>query len=199
MTAPLTVPKAPKTAASGMNTNFSEHLNFGVVFHGLDQNGISLSEAEKERFKRITLKELNNNNSNGFSALAPDNILQLLFAFLGVFFGGNTGTTNIADHLSASNDKAVGMAQLRHLQTAAGSISRRLKEEGGNLAAVAELATGATQSAGQPKDMDGSIYRQLHGLTGLAWGTSSTIASLDRSAQHGLPNQASTQALTERG
>ncbi len=202
MTTPSTPASTPPASAaaqsSGIETNFSERLKFEPLYDGLAEKGIQLSEAEKKRLEQITREELNRYDNSVFSAMGPSNVLYLLFAFIGNLLSGK-GTTdfsNLSDHLSATNDKAVEMSKLRQLQGASSNIYFRLKNAGGNLAAAAEYATGASQTGAAPQDMDGSIYGQLREGIKLEYGTSSKLSSLDPRVQTDLPNAKSTQGLT---
>ena len=193
-------PSAPG-ASSGMETKFSAQIDYDVVFGGLEQKGIALSEDEKKRFKEITAKTLDKHDNAVFSGLGPSNIFYLLFAFLGNLLGGQ-GSTDLSDlgsHLSSSNDKAVEMSKLRQLHGASMEIKRHLEAEGGNLAAAAGLATAVHENGQAYQPMEGSIYKQLMTGINLPEGSSSTLASLSPRMQTHLPRQARTEGLTQRG
>ncbi len=196
-------PAAAKPAATrSMDTNFSEHVQFGTIYEGLAQKGIDLTEEEKKRLEQITKAELKHHDNSVMSGLGLSNVFYLLFAVIGNLMKGKGAPNfdNIGDQIAASNSQSVEMSKLRQLELASTAIFRDLKAEGGNLAAAAEYVTAVNLKGGEYKPMDNSIYDQLRVDIRLPPEvTSSRLASLDPRLQTDLPSKHRTQSLTPRG
>jgi hypothetical protein len=194
MAAPLTLPAPPppSDAQPATSGSFVDRVSFATVFQGLEKRGITLSDEEKEKFKEITLAQLRKHDGgvpvgNDFGTSAV-NLVYVLFAFFkNLLTGGNiTDTESLIAHAGNIATHTGELGKLKMLEDATIGIYRRLKAQGGNLAAAAELVSGKAVGH-RPPDMAESVYRQIQDTINLPEGTS---VNLSEAAQpmSGLPH-----------
>jgi hypothetical protein len=175
-------------------------VSFATVFQGLEKRGITLSDEEKKKFEEITLAQLRKydggvpvGNDFGTSAV---NLVYMLFAFIqNLFAGGNvTDMQSLLTHAGDTVTRTGEQGKLKMLNDATIGIYERLKSQGGNLAAAAELVSG--QAVGhRPPDMAESIFRQIQSTIDLPEGTRISLNE-GANATSGLPRVAPKRPLT---
>lgn len=172
------------------DTPFSQLVNYTAIIKDLQDHGITLTDEEQQKLRKICTDELNafNGNSPVTSDIAATglNFFYVLMAFVQNLFSGKPLSL---DSLQGSFGQATERGKLNQLEQATMRIHVDLQYEGGNLAAAAELISGQhpVRAGGALQDMPSSIMRQIASTLNLDPGTPALLRpqalGLDASGQ----------------
>lgn len=160
-----------------------------LLYSGLEQEGISLSDEEKEKLETDIEKWRKNYQTFGsnFGANAQGLIFQL-FAFLQNIFRGfqDDGGTSLGDSFGTAG-KQGDLFALNQMTCQLYDDMTQDPVKYPNLAKAAEYVTGQGQH-GQPQNMQTSVYNQYRKDIDLPWGTKTSLNTEENGYEATVPN-----------